>query len=178
MAKMSIIPAPLSQQFLPGQYVLPAEALLTFDCEELKGIASQAAEELQRRYGVQARVQLANVGSGTGTVHFSRQVPLDAARSDIPHQDEAYELTVTPGSVTVVGAAPAGVFYGLQSLLMLLPPLPPPDGQDIAIPATKVRVMGDSHGIVPDHNIAPSSPLFPRRILPSLPALLYCCSLS
>jgi hexosaminidase len=35
---------------------------------------------------------------------------------------EGYRLDVTPDAVTIRGAAPAGVFYGLQTLRQLLPP--------------------------------------------------------
>ena len=35
---------------------------------------------------------------------------------------EAYRLSVTPTGVTITGASPAGVFYGMQTLRQLLPP--------------------------------------------------------
>ena len=35
---------------------------------------------------------------------------------------ESYELTVNPGEIRIQAAAPAGVFYGVQTLLQLLPP--------------------------------------------------------
>ena len=36
--------------------------------------------------------------------------------------DEAYELTVTPGRVTIQAPRPAGLFYGVQTFRQLLPP--------------------------------------------------------
>ncbi len=50
---------------------------------------------------------------------------------------EAYELVVDPAlGVRIVGASPAGVFYGLQSLRSLLPPPSPRGG--LVVPATRV----------------------------------------
>jgi hexosaminidase len=51
---------------------------------------------------------------------------------------EAYELVVDPTvGIRIVGLSPAGVFYGLQSLRTLLPPVPS-DG-DLVLPA--IRLM-------------------------------------
>ncbi|HEV8063999.1 MAG TPA: beta-N-acetylhexosaminidase, partial [Acidimicrobiales bacterium] len=36
-------------------------------------------------------------------------------------EEEAYELVVDAGAVSIVGGSPAGVFYGLQSLRQLMP---------------------------------------------------------
>jgi hexosaminidase len=41
---------------------------------------------------------------------------------------EAYELAVDAQGIRVIGASPAGVFYGLQSLRSLLPPAAAPKG--------------------------------------------------
>ncbi|HVH66420.1 MAG TPA: family 20 glycosylhydrolase [Gemmatimonadales bacterium] len=50
---------------------------------------------------------------------------------------EAYELVVDPTQgIRVTGASPAGVFYGLQSLRTLLPPLPSRGG--LAVPTIRV----------------------------------------
>ncbi len=50
---------------------------------------------------------------------------------------EAYELDVEPSGIRIVGASPAGVFYGLQSLRTLMPPpLPPLRG--LVLPAIRV----------------------------------------
>jgi hexosaminidase len=49
---------------------------------------------------------------------------------------EAYELVVDPAAgIRVVGASPAGVFYGLQSLRSLMPPA---STRDLVLPAIRV----------------------------------------
>jgi hexosaminidase len=49
---------------------------------------------------------------------------------------EAYSLVVDPQGVRIVGASPAGVFYGLQSLRGLLPA--PTPGKGLVLPALQV----------------------------------------
>ncbi|MCW2144018.1 beta-N-acetylhexosaminidase [Actinoplanes cyaneus] len=55
---------------------------------------------------------------------------------------EAYRLTVTPVGAVVLGGTAAGVFYGCQALLQLLPPAvhrrSPVAGQHWAIPAVEI----------------------------------------
>ncbi|BFV56316.1 beta-N-acetylhexosaminidase [Kitasatospora sp. CMC57] len=57
--------------------------------------------------------------------------------------DEEYCLTVTPQTVLIEGGSPAGVFYGCQALLQLLPPAvhrrARVSGQRWAVPAVTVR---------------------------------------
>ena len=56
---------------------------------------------------------------------------------------EGYELTVAPASVVVRAGQPAGLFYGVQSLLQLLPPevfaAKPVAGVDWKIPCVRIE---------------------------------------
>jgi hexosaminidase len=56
---------------------------------------------------------------------------------------EGYELTVTPDSVVLRASAPAGLFYGVQSLLELMPPevfaAKPVAGLDWKIPCVQIE---------------------------------------
>ncbi len=65
--------------------------------------------------------------------------PLRLEVGAVPGQTslEAYTLVVDPAQgIRVVGASPAGVFYGLQSLRSLMPPPSPRGG--VAVPAIRV----------------------------------------
>jgi hexosaminidase len=58
---------------------------------------------------------------------------------DITHQDKSgihpngYSLSVTPSGIRITAADPAGIFYGLQTLLQLIPA-----GQSPAIPCADI----------------------------------------
>lgn len=62
---------------------------------------------------------------------------LETGRIEGQASAEAYELVVDPASgIRIVGASPAGVFYGLQSLRSLLPP--GPSGRGLVLPALRI----------------------------------------
>lgn len=56
-----------------------------------------------------------------------------------PLADEGYELTVTGDGIVIRGVAAAGVFYGVQSLLQLLPAAREPATAAITVPGITVR---------------------------------------
>lgn len=137
---MSIIPAPVQHEVLNGRFILPPDLLITHTVDGgLDSIAAHAAAALRSRYGTNVTVQSLPVpAEGVGLIHLSCQ-PSVGSLVEMPNMSEGYELTVSEGSVVIAGIAGRGIFYGLQSLLMLLPPLPPPQNQDIAIASVKVR---------------------------------------
>lgn len=57
---------------------------------------------------------------GAGPVR--QGILLTTANANTNLNNEGYELTVAPDSVVIRGPTSAGVFYGIQSLLQLLPP--------------------------------------------------------
>lgn len=70
------------------------------------------------RAGTSNTAPRAEAGAGT-----SPPAPTSkAATSDEPIAAEAYRLVVTSRRIEITGAAPAGVFYGIQTLRQLFPP--------------------------------------------------------
>ena len=61
------------------------------------------------------RVETARAGAAGIMLRLAGSAPS-------PKDADAYEVTVEPASVTVTAAAPAGLFYGVQTLRQLLPP--------------------------------------------------------
>mmetsp|Transcript_32396 Transcript_32396/g.91796 ORF Transcript_32396/g.91796 Transcript_32396/m.91796 type:complete len:539 (+) Transcript_32396:236-1852(+) len=136
---MGIIPNPVYSETLPGSFVLPPQPVITFNCDEVAGVAKQAASSLESRYGSRTSTQstLQSEASAVGLIHLS----VDAAVKSLTGLDnsmEGYELVVSEGSVRISGISACGVFYGLQSFLQLLPPSLPPEGEDISINSIKV----------------------------------------
>lgn len=97
-------------------------------------IAADPASESVRLYlqqtlrgsiGLPVRDALDDTAAGAGTIALRvADDPSLPAGPTTPEGDraESFRLTVTPDGVDVVGGSPAGVFYGVQALLQLLPP--------------------------------------------------------
>ena len=97
-------------------------------------IAADPASESVRLYlqqtlrgstGLPVRDALDDAAPGAGTIALRvADDPSLPAGPTTPEGDrvESFRLTVTPDGIDVVGGSPAGVFYGVQALLQLLPP--------------------------------------------------------
>ena len=121
-----VFPTPL--EATPATGTLHLAALPRVDAPEaLKGEAAFAAEYLRPYFRA----------AGQGSVPLRLEVGAVAGQTSA----EAYTLVVDPAQgVSIVGASPAGVFYGLQSLRSLLPATPPgptPRG-GVDLPAIRV----------------------------------------
>ena len=94
--------------------------------EALKNEAAFAAEYLRPYFGTTRKGGVSPIRLDVGPV----------AGQASP---EAYTLVVDPvQGVRIVGASPAGVFYGLQSLRSLLPPAGPTPRAALVVPAIRV----------------------------------------
>lgn len=116
-----ILPTPMSEKKLPGKCMLsagtPIESDPAFDRE------AQYFRKVLSRFGPAEK--------NTSTI-------IRLVRNGLP--EEAYTLTVKPGSVEIGAGTASGVFYGLQSLQALFPP---ESGEGsagaISIPCVEVR---------------------------------------
>jgi hexosaminidase len=111
----ALIPVPVSQQLNPGSFVLPKTIVIeTPDQAELSASLANLKNHL---------------GTPTGyAVSVSKQTnpaaPIRLVLNKTPETtlgDEGYKLSVTPKTVTIKANKPAGLFYGIQTLLQLLP---------------------------------------------------------
>ena len=112
-----VLPTPVSVEKKAGALVLAAMPSVSAG-PELQNEAARAAEALAPFFPAPAKGAKAVTG-----VPLRLEIGMVAGQAS----PEAYELAVDPkDGIRIVGATPAGVFYGLQTLRGLLPPLPKP----------------------------------------------------
>lgn len=116
----SIIPLPQKVELRDGVFVLKPTTPIRVDADESASAANTAgflADRLHQSTGYSFRV---GASSKEG---FAKAEILLTTKGSIPHPSaEGYELTVTGDSVVIHARESAGLFYGVQSLLQLLPP--------------------------------------------------------
>ena len=113
-----LIPMPVSVSPAGGVFALePAARIYVQPAgDELLAIGRYLAARLAPATGYDLQVSAAAGTPPAGSI------TLTTAGADPALGDEGYELAITPGAVTLVAPHPAGLFYGVQTLLQLLPP--------------------------------------------------------
>ena len=124
-AQLHIIPQPVKETKLPGSFLLKSPAIIAVDRE------SSAV-------GVYLQQYLLDNYKLNFTVKVYREIPATAAIKLIndevtPETEGAYHFKVTPKGITIK-AKGAGLFYGVQSLIQLLPGIGP-----LTIPACEIE---------------------------------------
>jgi hexosaminidase len=116
--EISIIPQPVKIEQSMGSFeVNPKTSIVVQgEQEETLRIASMLAEKLQTATGFTIEVKSSTINdAGKNTIFFTT----DDADSNLGQ--EGYQLSVTKNKVIVKALHPAGHFYGLQTILQLLP---------------------------------------------------------
>lgn len=113
-APISILPKPVSQVAGKGLFVLGPDTRIQCD-EAATGVGELLARRLRAATGFDIPVQ-----SGGGKVRSAIRLHLTPALADGP--PEGYTLGSGAAGVAIDAGSPAGLFYGTQTLLQLLPP--------------------------------------------------------
>lgn len=112
-----LIPMPVSAAPAGGVFALESAARIYVQPagDELLAIGRYLAARLAPATGYDLPVSAAAGTPPAGSI------TLTTAGAAPALGDEGYELAITPGAVTLVAPHPAGLFYGVQTLLQLLP---------------------------------------------------------
>ena len=109
---LHIIPQPVDLQPMTGAYVLTKQASVAYNKPEARPVADMLVQKLNVPTGL-------GLTAKTGQSGAIRLILLDQANSLIGQ--EGYLLEVTPKGIVISANQPAGLFYGMQTLLQLLP---------------------------------------------------------
>ncbi|NTV73379.1 MAG: beta-N-acetylhexosaminidase [Holophaga sp.] len=110
LCAQAILPAPARLEPRPGSFTLDTSTRIVASGETLV-LAETLARGLRTATGLPLPVG-GRPGRDTIALRLERTRGLG---------DEGYELESGPGGVTITGSAPAGIFYGIQTLRQLLP---------------------------------------------------------
>lgn len=115
-SKISIIPEPVSVNEKQGSYTLTEGSSIQIapvNNEEVSRIAGYLLSTIKASTGFTLKT---STEPGKNNISLSLNTTPDAELGN-----EGYTLTVTADNVSIAANAPAGLFYGVQSLLQLLP---------------------------------------------------------
>ncbi|SMC82222.1 beta-N-acetylhexosaminidase [Pedobacter nyackensis] len=111
--EIAIIPEPVAIVKNQGHFILPEN--VTIQCPAMPE-TKQLLAFLQERISVPTGRYVSVVNNKSATISLSLN---EKANHTIGA--EGYQLTVTPHHITIKANQPAGLFYGIQSLLQLFP---------------------------------------------------------
>ena len=106
----NIIPQPVELQKTSGTFTISAATTIGANTPESQKVAEIFANTLAQAAGISAKVQK------TGTIQFTINPTADTKIGK-----EGYTLDATSTGVKIAANAPAGLFYGMQTLIQLLP---------------------------------------------------------
>jgi len=137
---LEIIPRPASVESRNGTFVLTGRTVILTEAglPELKRLGDFLRAGLRSQTGFALRIKEAKSES-----QLSRAIRLEHNAKLTGLGAEGYELVISPAQVTIRADNPAGVFYGIQTLLQMLPPALAADApesreREISMPAVRV----------------------------------------
>ncbi len=116
-SSVSLIPIPVFMHTGQGKFMFTKNSLVELKTNDAdaKRVAGFLSKKLSAATGYKIPVKFANTAS-----HASGNISL-AIEKDTTLGNEGYKLIVNPNSVLLSANKPAGLFYGMQTLVQLLP---------------------------------------------------------
>lgn len=107
-----ITPYPQEVHVRQGEFMITPQTSFVVQAADLKDIAGYFGAQIKRSTGYELPVN---------TIATENSIIL-SIDNQLPLNEEGYVLEVMPGQITVTGKSDRGVFYGMQTVMQLLPP--------------------------------------------------------
>jgi len=129
--RVSIIPQPVSIVEGSGTFVLNANTPIEVSSASVKNIGDYLAGQITNATGYKLKTNTVSSFSGNAI-----QLKLNGKSTTKP---EAYQLTSSPSGVIISADSAAGLFYGVQTLLQLIPPKSKTNSGEITVPSVTIN---------------------------------------
>ncbi|MCA6441109.1 MAG: beta-N-acetylhexosaminidase [Chitinophagaceae bacterium] len=132
--QISIIPQPQSIENRSGSFIINAKTKIYIKNAEAGKSASFLNSYVQKMYGL----SLQTVADKSALkLHAPEQMIVLSINKSLSTGKEAYSLDITPKAIKIEGVDEAGVFYGIQSLIQLIP-IEKNNTNSFSIPCVKI----------------------------------------
>ena len=131
-ADYRIVPLPQEITMTNGKgFTLSERTMIAYQGgnRQMERNAEFLAEYIKEKTGIQVGITAGAITPGEKTKGINLSI------DNISDNEEAYQMTINAEGVNIVGASPAGVFYGIQTLRKAIPVT---DG-DVVLPAAKIN---------------------------------------
>ena len=109
---INITPTPLDMTVGEGFFELNNQVVFVSPNEEVDKVASYFAGKIKKSTNYQLKITRDDVTNNAIRLNIS---------ADISVNDEGYLLSVTPQGINITAKTPQGLFYGMQTVMQLLP---------------------------------------------------------
>lgn len=127
-----VVPLPASMNNMEGVFQISSgtKILINSDSKEMHRVTSDLSRHLEGLYDIQCKVSFS--GAAEKKAIFIK------LNTGLPISKEAYNLVVSPKGILLESPSPNGLFYGIQTLVQLMPPIKQ-ELSEVVVPSVEIR---------------------------------------
>ena len=116
---LALVPQPLEVKSETGKFEIKPDTAILVDKEsaDAMNVGKQFAERLRAGTGMELKISTAD-----GAEKQPNAIRITSRGADAALGAEGYRLDVAPDGIVITGGGGPGMFYGMQTLLQLMPP--------------------------------------------------------
>ena len=115
-SELNIIPKPVAVKIYQGHFFLSPKTKIfyNFDNGHIDNLVSALNNHLKSFYSIEPLKYSFSKESKKGSIFLNLNTALDMSK-------EAYRIEVSKNGITILASAPNGLFYGIQTLIQMMP---------------------------------------------------------
>jgi hexosaminidase len=127
-----LIPQPASLNNLEGVFQISSgtKILINSDSKEMHRVTADLSQHLEEMYEIKCKVSFSGAAEKK-SIFIKLNTGLSISR-------ESYNLVVTPKGILLESPSPNGLFYGIQTLVQMMPPVKQ-SLSEVVVPSAEIK---------------------------------------